>query len=202
VYLVGMMGSGKSALGSSLADLLGSSYTFVDSDAAISTTLAPSSISQFFETFGEDAFRDVETAALEDLHARRPSVVSTGGGIVLKSDNWSLMRHSGVSLFIDVDKDVILNRLQSSDGAVSSRPVLADTADSEPLDAKLTRIMASRRSQYELADITVRVDDAEETVERTTNRILDAISRFVDTNPDKFAAPKTDFEALNQLESI
>ena len=92
LYLVGMMGSGKTSTGRPLAERLG--YGFVDADAVIEEA-AGCSIPQIFDSDGETGFRDIETHVLSAISQRHSLVVATGGGIVTRPENWGML-HQGI----------------------------------------------------------------------------------------------------------
>ena len=117
LYLIGMMGSGKSSTGRPLAERLG--YGFVDADAVIEQVTG-SNISEIFERDGEDHFRDLETQVLRSISERHSLVVATGGGIVTRSENWGMM-HQGIVIWLDVERDQLLLRLQKD---FTQRPLL------------------------------------------------------------------------------
>ena len=90
IALVGLPGSGKSAIGRRLGQQLG--WRFVDSDHCIEDRIG-CTIREFFEREGEDAFRDVEEQVLADLtFSLRQSVMATGGGSVLRASNRQHLR--------------------------------------------------------------------------------------------------------------
>ena len=85
LYLVGMMGSGKSQTGLPLAKELG--YGFVDMDSVIEQ-LTKVSIARIFEEEGEEGFRTIESQVLKEVGIRHSLVVATGGGVVTFPENW------------------------------------------------------------------------------------------------------------------
>ena len=154
LYLVGMMGSGKTSTGRPLAERLG--YGFVDADAVIEQA-AGCSIPEIFERDGEAGFRSVESQVLSAISQRHSLVVATGGGVVTQPENWGLL-HSGIVIWLDVVPDQLLKRL-TADSTV--RPLL-QTADPE---AALNALLDERRPLYGEADLTVVInDEAPETV--------------------------------------
>ena len=154
LYLVGMMGSGKSSTGRPLAERLG--YGFVDADAVIEQA-AGCSIPEIFEREGETGFRAIEHQVLSAISQRHSLVVATGGGVVTQPENWGLL-HSGIVIWLDVVSDQLLQRLKA-DSTV--RPLL-QTADPE---AALNTLLNERRPLYAEADLTVVInDEAPETV--------------------------------------
>jgi shikimate kinase len=89
ISLIGMPGSGKSTVGKEVARRLG--LAFADCDKAIENR-AGCSIAALFDREGEDVFRDLESQVLASLVAQGPSVIATGGGVVLRSGNRELLR--------------------------------------------------------------------------------------------------------------
>ena len=148
LYLVGMMGSGKTSTGRPLAERLG--YGFVDADAVIEQA-AGCSIPEIFERDGEAGFRSLESQVLSAISQRHSLVVATGGGVVTQPENWGLL-HSGIVIWLDVVPDQLLHRL-NADSTV--RPLL-QTTDPE---ASLNTLLNERRPLYGEADLTVVIND-------------------------------------------
>jgi len=159
LYLVGMMGSGKTSTGRPLAERLG--YGFVDADAVIEQA-AGCSIPELFERDGEAGFRSLESQVLSAISQRHSLVVATGGGVVTQPENWGML-HSGIVIWLDVVPDQLLQRL-NADSTV--RPLL-QTDDPE---AALNALLNERRPLYSEADLTVVIND--ETPEAVADGIL------------------------------
>ena len=159
LYLVGMMGSGKTSTGRPLAERLG--YGFVDADAVIEQA-AGCSIPEIFDRDGEAGFRSLESQVLSAISQRHSLVVATGGGVVTQPENWGLL-HSGIVIWLDVVPDQLLQRL-NADSTV--RPLL-QTADPE---AAVNALLNERRPLYAEADLTVVIN--EETPETVADGIL------------------------------
>ena len=162
LYLVGMMGSGKTSTGRPLAERLG--YGFVDADAVIEQA-AGCSIPGIFERDGEAGFRSLESQVLSAISQRHSLVVATGGGVVTEPENWGLL-HSGIVIWLDVVPDQLLHRL-NADSTV--RPLL-QTSDPE---AALNALLNERRPLYAEADLTVVIND--ETPEAVADGILQLV---------------------------
>ncbi|GIR23943.1 MAG: shikimate kinase [Synechococcus sp.] len=162
LYLVGMMGSGKTSTGRPLAERLG--YGFVDADAVIEQA-AGCSIPEIFDRDGEAGFRSLESQVLSAISQRHSLVVATGGGVVTQPENWGLL-HSGIVIWLDVVPDQLLQRL-NADSTV--RPLL-QTADPE---AALNALLNERRPLYAEADLTVVIND--ETPEAVADGILQLV---------------------------
>ena len=159
LYLVGMMGSGKTSTGRPLAERLG--YGFVDADAVIEQA-AGCGIPEIFDRDGEAGFRSLESQVLSAISQRHSLVVATGGGVVTQPENWGLL-HSGIVVWLDVVPDQLLQRL-NADSTV--RPLL-QTADPE---AAVNALLNERRHLYAEADLTVVIN--EETPETVADGIL------------------------------
>ena len=162
LYLVGMMGSGKTSTGRPLAERLG--YGFVDADAVIEQA-AGCSIPDIFDRDGEAGFRSLESQVLSAISQRHSLVVATGGGVVTQPENWGML-HSGIVIWLDVVPDQLLQRL-NADSTV--RPLL-QTDDPE---AALNALLNERRPLYAEADLTVVIND--ETPEAVADGILQLV---------------------------
>jgi shikimate kinase len=149
LWLVGMMGSGKSTVGMRVARTGG--HPFVDTDAVVEER-ARASIPEIFTQQGESAFRSLEEAVIADVAARSvAAVVATGGGAVLSEANIGLMRQ-GTVVWLSASPATLARRLEGSSG----RPLL--TTEGPTLDA-LDRLLAERRPAYErAAHVVIEVD--------------------------------------------
>lgn len=147
IYLIGMMGSGKTTVGELLAKEL--EYRFLDTDAIISA-VSEKSINQIFAEDGEDEFRQLESDVLQEVSAYLYTVIATGGGIILRQQNWSHLR-DGMVVWLNVPIDVLVQRLKDDD----TRPLLKR----EELQTKLTSLYEQRKSLYQQADITIGIEE-------------------------------------------
>ncbi len=163
--LVGMMGAGKSAIGRLIAETTG--RPFIDTDILLQQRLGRP-ISQIFQIYGEDAFRDHEASLIRALEPSE-SVVSTGGGIVLRDENWCQLRRLGTTIYLEASYETLIQRLAVSK---KKRPLL----QSEDWEARTESILASRLDLYRRADITVSVDDAD--LSEAAERVLAAITQY------------------------
>jgi shikimate kinase len=163
VFLVGMMGVGKTTIGQLLAERL--DYDFLDVDQFIEQATGQT-VSTIFAESGEAIFRQLETATLSQVSARLRRVVATGGGIVLAQENWSYLKH-GVIVWLDVPVEQLKDRLSQD----TTRPLLQN----QDLTARLSQLLEERRSRYAQADIHIQVMP-DETPEQTMERIIDAIA--------------------------
>ncbi|XP_023545194.1 shikimate kinase 1, chloroplastic-like [Cucurbita pepo subsp. pepo] len=119
IYLVGMMGSGKTTIGKILSKEL--SYTFSDSDTLVEQEVGGTSVAEIFKLHGEGFFRDKETEVLRKLSLMHGFVISTGGGIVVRPINWKYMQ-KGISIWLDVPLEALAKRIAAV--GIDSRPLL------------------------------------------------------------------------------
>lgn len=117
VFLVGLPGSGKSTVGRQLARRLG--LSFVDSDHVIEERLG-CSIRDFFDREGEAAFRDLEQATVDELSLRSDTVLSTGGGTVLREANRNMLHSRGWVVYLKSNPVELFRRLRHD----KTRPLL------------------------------------------------------------------------------
>ncbi|KAK9917267.1 hypothetical protein WJX75_002538 [Coccomyxa subellipsoidea] len=158
LYLVGMMGSGKSTVGKIVASAL--KYPYLDCDTLIEK-MAGCTVAEIFADEGEESFRDLESQVLHELMPFKAVVVSTGGGAVTRKQNWGYMQH-GVVVWLTGPPE-LLSRRALRDGT-QSRPLLSESsAGSEEggddeyaaTVAKLRDILDKRRHMYEHADLHI-----------------------------------------------
>ncbi|WP_448514331.1 shikimate kinase [Parathermosynechococcus lividus] len=162
IYLVGMMGSGKTTTGKVLAKRLG--YGFVDTDAVI-TQVRQQSIREIFAREGEAYFRQLEQQVLAEVSSYHHLVVATGGGIVLSLLNWSYLRH-GIVVWLHVPIAVLCERL----AADAERPLLQE----QPLEERLNQIMADRHALYAQADLELVIGQTD-TPTKVCDRLWEAL---------------------------
>ncbi|KAL3694920.1 hypothetical protein R1sor_008571 [Riccia sorocarpa] len=159
IYLVGMMGSGKSTVGRGLSEALG--YSFFDSDKLVEQAWG-ASVSEMFRAGREQDFRNAEEDAIEWLCRLTHLVVATGGGAVIRHKNWDSMRH-GITAWLDVPVEVLARRVVAV--GCHSRPLL-DTSNDTSEDAaykkalaRLTSIFDERCDMYRKSDVVVSLKD-------------------------------------------
>lgn len=163
VVLVGMMGAGKTAVGTALARQLG--VDFRDSDEEI-VRAANRSIAEIFERDGEPFFRARETEVIARLLRGTPCILSTGGGAFLSEANRQLIHDVGVSVWLKADLDLLWQRVRHK----TTRPLLRTANPRETLRT----LFESRQPSYALADITVE-SQADKTVEEMARRVREAL---------------------------
>jgi shikimate kinase len=145
IYLVGLMGAGKTTIGRSLARRLG--LDFIDSDREIEARTGVS-IPTVFEIEGEDGFRKREAQVIADISRLNGQVVATGGGVVLLPDNRANLVASGYVVYLNVPPRTLWERTRHD----RNRPLLQ--VDNPLL--KLKELYAQRDPLYrEVADLLV-----------------------------------------------
>lgn len=165
IVLIGFMGSGKTEVGKRLAERL--SYTFVDTDRLIEEKRGES-VAGIFRGEGEPRFRELEVSIIRDLLIRDLSgvtghVISTGGGIVISSDNIRSLKKIGLLVWLKASPETIYRRVRSE----THRPLL--NVD-DPL-GEIKRLLTFREQFYSEADISVDTDGLE--VDKIVDVIID-----------------------------
>jgi shikimate kinase len=168
VVLVGMMGAGKTAVGTALARIL--RVPFRDSDEEI-VKAAQRSIAEIFERDGEPFFRARESEVLARLVRGEPCVLSTGGGAFLSEKNREIVGQAGVSVWLRVDIDLLWQRVRHK----TTRPLLRTPNPRETLQA----LYESRVPVYALADLVVDASP-ELSVEAMAQRVLETLRHHDD----------------------
>ena len=147
LYLVGFMGTGKSAVGRSVANRLG--YTFIDSDQAIEKA-AGRSIKEVFDSGGEAAFRKLERQFIDEGHVSECCVVSCGGGLIAQPGMLDLVRAKGPVVCLLASAETILERTKGSE----KRPLLNVE---DPL-VRIRELLAEREPIYKKSGTEVLTD--------------------------------------------
>jgi len=148
IFLIGMMGSGKSQTGPFLAKMI--NYAFVDTDDVIEKA-SKQSISSIFEKDGEKVFRDVEKKVLKEISQHHSLVIATGGGLVTLPENWGIL-HQGIVIWLDLDVKRSIKRLESDK---KKRPLLIG----DDLAENFSQIYESRKPIYLESDLRIEVED-------------------------------------------
>jgi shikimate kinase len=166
IFLVGMMGSGKTTLGRALGQRTG--LEFVDTDRVlVERTGVP--VATIFEIEGEDGFRRRESDVLVELAYRQGCVVATGGGAVLAEENRRVMRGAGTVIYLRARLESLWERTRHD----TSRPLLA-TPDPR---ATLAQILEKRDPLYRDAAHLI-VETGSQSAATLVNRVLSALRHF------------------------
>ncbi len=158
LYLIGMMGSGKSTIGKLLAERL--EYRFIDTDITIEQIVGQN-VAEIFESSGEAEFRQIETKVLAEVSAYTRVVVATGGGIAVKLENWNHLQQ-GLVIWLDATLDTLVERLKDD--------------ETRPLRHKLEQLLIERQARYAAADLRIPI-----TVNLTPSAIVDEIFAAIPT---------------------
>ena len=162
-------------------------YNFLDTDEIIEKATGMT-IPEIFEKEGEEGFRNVESQVLDSVHSYVRCVVSTGGGMVTKLENWGKLQ-TGIVVWLDVEPEVIIKRIEGTD-----RPLL-QTED--PLQT-LKDLLDKRKDKYKQADLRIEVtEDMDE--DEVASKIIFDLHNYIDDNPPawKLAKLKAQGEGLD-----
>lgn len=148
IVLIGFMGTGKSTVSSYLKKVFG--MEVVEMDQIISERQGMS-ISDIFETYGEEYFRNLETELLIEMQSRTNVVISCGGGVPMRERNVTEMKKNGKVVLLTARPETILERVKNDHG----RPLLEGNKNV----GFIADLMEKRREKYEAAaDITIETD--------------------------------------------
>ena len=165
LFLIGMMGSWKSTLGRKLAKAL--KFEFIDTDDAIEE-LTKMKLADIFREFGEEKFREMETAFFVEKAKHTGQLFSTGGGIILSAENRKVLQENGTTFLLDASPQTLANRINTT----TKRPLLSN---SDNLKASLEEIWEKRQGFYkECAHHIISTDNLE------PHQVLDEIIKILD----------------------
>jgi shikimate kinase len=180
IYLIGMMGVGKSTVGKVLSRKL--NYRFFDTDTLIEQS-APSLfpevsaddcnigiIKQMFTKLGETQFRDFETKILAEVSKYNKSAIATGGGIVERNENWNFL-HYGLVIWLDAPEEIISQRLHQD-----------RQGDRRPLLKQLKSRLEHRLPLYQQADLKIAIQE-QSTPETVATEIIEMIPSVLKSKP-------------------
>ncbi|HPA69425.1 MAG TPA: shikimate kinase [Bacteroidales bacterium] len=166
IYLIGFMGSGKSSAGKGIAACL--RWSFTDLDKLVEEKVGMT-VAGIFASKGEEFFRKAEAEALQDVSGQTRRVVACGGGTPCSDKNISLMKATGVTVYLRVTVDELVSRLNRS---VTERPLLKDAGPDE-LHSSVKKLLDKRSSWYEQADLILDPETMGE--EEMTTMIADTV---------------------------
>lgn len=166
IFLVGLMGAGKTTVGRQLARALG--LPFYDSDREIERRTGVD-IPLIFDIEGEEGFRKREKSMIDELTSRDDIVLATGGGAILDCDNRKMLSERGIVIYLQASVDQLFKRTCKD----QKRPLL----QTEDPKAKLEELSSLREPMYlEIANMTVKTDES--TIKKIINDIQDKISEI------------------------
>lgn len=169
IVLVGLMGAGKTRIGTSLAKALDLSFT--DSDTEIERA-AGCSIADYFDRFGEAAFRDGEARVIRRLIDGTPRIIATGGGAVLNPETRAILKNESIAIWLQADIGTLVERT-----AKSNRRPLLKSGDPHEI---LTRLSEARAPLYDEAS-TIKVKSHSGSPTHTVRRALAAIAAHLES---------------------
>lgn len=166
IVLIGFMGTGKSSVGSRLAQRL--KREFVDMDREIER-VSNMTVAEIFRKHGEVRFRSEEQLMVKKLSQRSNLVIATGGGVVLSSENVDHLKRNGILICLDASPEDIFARVSRKKGI---RPLLKKGTTKE--DIRL--MLEEREPYYGCADI--RVNTSEKDIDVVVNDLLQQLKRI------------------------
>jgi shikimate dehydrogenase len=167
IALTGFMGSGKTTVAKIVARKTGK--RLIELDKLIETN-AGMTIPQIFASRGETGFREIEIETVKQIHQNPNQVISCGGGVVLNGINIDRLRCKAVIVYLNVQPNVIMQRMQNQD---VEKPVLKNPND----PGEVTSLLTSRQPLYELhADIVI--DSTELSPEQTAIEIMTRLKAY------------------------
>jgi shikimate kinase len=146
IFLIGFMGSGKTTLGRKLAARM--NYEFIDLDHVLEKQVELS-IAEYFQFFGEDSFRKMESQVLKKTPSPENAVISTGGGLPCFFDNMEWMKANGRVVYLKLAPKTLADRLE---GGKEERPLLQGK-HGESLVSFIEEKLADREKYYMEANI-------------------------------------------------
>ncbi len=165
IVLVGLMGAGKTCIGTRLAAKLG--LPFVDADTEIEQA-AGCSVPDIFELYGESEFREGERRVIARLLKGPVQVLATGGGAFMDTATRQDVRDRAISVWLRADLNLLVNRT----GRRANRPLLRNVNRREMLE----RLIKERHPIYAEADLVI--DSAREAPDITVDRLIGALEQF------------------------
>jgi shikimate kinase len=166
IFLIGFMGSGKTTVGSLLAERLGLSWIDLDDEVE---RRSGQTIPEIFAIHGEEAFRELEHESLLAVVGRSRAVIATGGGLAAQERGLGVMQETGITVWINPSLATIVRRLTGPE--VDQRPLFQD---SEQVEALYHRRLPS----YRRCRLHVEVGDTE-SPQQVVERILDGIAPMI-----------------------
>ena len=166
IVLVGMMGAGKSCVGRCLQRR--TNLALVDTDDIVASKFGIS-IPEIFSKYGEQGFREAETQALDELAPAKPTIIVTGGGIVLRAKNVDILKQLGVVVWLDGNEETLFERASRA----RTRPLLQGE---NPREAFAQMLQARLPLYAKLGNI--RIDTSMLTDDEVAVAILSKLSRL------------------------
>lgn len=148
IFLIGFMGVGKSTISATLHDIFAMDVVEMDQEISQKNNM---SISEIFDVYGEEYFRNEETNLLREARNSKNQIISCGGGVPMRDVNVAEMKKSGKVILLTATPETILKRVETS----HDRPLLENNKTVE----YISELMEKRREKYEAAaDIVINTD--------------------------------------------
>ncbi len=163
IVLVGFMGTGKTTIATAVANRLGMRYVSTDD---LIEKKEKSTINEIFQKKGEDYFRAVESSVIRDVSCMENQVIDTGGGAVIRGENVSYLKSSGIVICLAADEEAVMERTKK----YKHRPLL----NCDDPKRKIRDLMAKRAPYYAKADYTL------DTGKLTARQVVDEIVRLAE----------------------
>ncbi len=166
IFLVGMMGSGKSTIGKLLSQISGKKFIEMDEMIEVESAI---SIKEMFALYGEAFFREKERDLLNSIcrnSENSNSIISCGGGVFTNEENISKIASSGISIFLNANSRILEERLKND----SKRPLIN-------APQSVTKLLSARIPFYTQANIMV--DLQSHNLEENTSKTLDEIYKYL-----------------------
>ena len=157
IVLVGMMGSGKSIIGSKFAKII--NFNFLDTDALIEKKTGKS-INDIFNNFGEAYFRGLEEKYISKILIKKNYVISLGGGVMNNHRLRDIINKNSFNIYLSVNNNILLKRLETS----KKRPLIKNTN----IKKTLNELFKQREQYYKKADLKIKNC---ETINETINKL-------------------------------
>ncbi len=168
IILVGFMGTGKTSVGRRLALRL--RMTYVDTDEIIEQTTGRR-ITDIFAQHGESYFRELESEAVRKVSDLDEHVISTGGGVVLRTRNLEILKRNGVVFSLTATSEEIWARVKGE----THRPLLRAP---NPVE-KIREMLKAREAYYALADYIIQTDGV--SIGQVTNEVIEVFQHAINS---------------------
>ena len=145
IIIVGMMATGKSAIGRMLAKSLNRNFFDIDQNIEDRYHIK---IYEIFEKYGEEKFRDIEHEEIKKIDLKSNNIISTGGGAFTFKRNYSILNKIGLTIWLNTNKNTIIKRLKKN---INNRPLLKDV----DLETYVSSLLIKRSPLYSKANLTV-----------------------------------------------
>lgn len=159
IILIGYMGSGKTSISKKLGEILDREVIELDN---IISNKAGISINEIFNKYGEDYFRDMETQVLKESLNKNNTIISTGGGIIVKEENIELLKDSGIVIYLMISPEEVIIRTRKD----NTRPLLKDKNI-----GKIENMIKNREEKYEKAS-DFKIDTNNKNIDKIIEEIL------------------------------